>query len=756
MTLFSTAGLSRASARRPWRVVIGWLVILVAAGVISSLWLGDALTTEIETLDDPESVRGLELLEERLGREDPLAETVIITSDSATVDDSAFMDVVNQVVTNLRAMEGVVDPDPGMTVNYYEAREAPDPEVAAAAEQLVSEDRSTLLVPVTFIGELDEVHTHYDAYIDALTSPESNGVEVMSVGDLTINEEFNVIAEEDLVRAEVVGIPIALVILIIVFGALIAALIPVGLALVSIVVALGLASIVGLRFELSFFITNMVTLIGLAVGIDYALFIIERYREERRRGRDKLEAIELTGATASKAVLFSGLTVVLALLGLFLIPTSIFRSLGLGAILVVIVAVCAMLTLIPALLSLLGDRIDWPRKRHYGRSDVIEQAERDMDMARKGFWGWITRNVMSRPWPAVILAGGLLIALSLPYLDLNTGFAGVETLPEGEARDAFMLLDERFAAGRLAPVEIVIDAPRTPEVEAAIDELATAMSQDFGFASVQPVVWNEAGDLALLEGTLEANPNDPVAYDTVVQLRNDVIPPIFDGVEGAEVLVTGDTAFNEDFFSLVDTWTPIVFAFVLGLSFILLMLAFRSIVVPATAIIMNLLSVGAAYGLLVLVFQKGYGADFFGFQETPMVEAWIPIFLFAVLFGLSMDYQVFLISRIREQYDLTHRNTESVATGLQSTAKIITGAALIMVAVFAGFASGRLVMLQQVGFGLAVAILIDATIVRSILVPATMRLLGDRNWYLPKWLHWLPDLRVEGRPEAVREPAPAD
>jgi putative drug exporter of the RND superfamily len=753
MSLFSTAGVSRASGKHPLRVIGAWILILVLAGVISSQWLGDVLTTEINFVDEPESVQGVNLIADRMGLEDPISETVIVHSDTLTVDDEAFAATVNQVVANLRGLPELVDLDSGVLVNYYEIREIP--EAQAGAEQLVSGDRSTLLVPVAFIGSLDEVDRQFDAYHDAITVSATEAVEVLSVGDLTINHEFNHIAEEDLVRAEMIGIPIALIILIVVFGALVAAIVPIGLALISIAVALGLVTIAGQFGSLSFFITNMVTLIGLAVGIDYALFIVERYREERRRGRSKLDAIEVTGGTASKAVLFSGLTVVFALVGLFLVPTSIFRSLGLGAILVVLVAVAAMLTLVPALLSLLGDRIDWPRRRNYNVTVVRSQAEHDREMIHNGFWGRLTKLVMARPWPAVIIGGGLLVALSLPYFSLNTGFAGVETLPESEARDAFMLLDEQFAAGRLAPVDVVIDASRSPEVDSAIVALSEAMAAEADFAVVEPPVWNEANDLALVRGTLQANPNDPEAYRIVVDLREETIPSLFAGT-GASVYVSGDTAFNEDFFELVDRWTPIVFLFVLGLSFILLTLVFRSLVVPTTAIIMNLLSVGAAYGLLVLVFQEGYLVDFFGFQQTPMIEAWIPIFLFAVLFGLSMDYQVFLLSRIREHYDLTKRNTESVAVGLQSTAKIITGAALIMVAVFAGFASGRLVMLQQVGFGLAIAVLIDATIIRSILVPATMRLLGDWNWYLPKWLHWLPNVSVEGQPLAMPEANPAD
>ncbi|MER3438204.1 MAG: MMPL family transporter, partial [Chloroflexota bacterium] len=375
---------------------------------------------------------------------------------------------------------------------------------------------------------------------------------------------------------------------------------------------------------------------------------------------------------------------------------------------------------------------------------AARQAAHDRETIHAGFWGRVTRIVMGRPVLAMVLAIGLLGAMAVPYFDLNTGFAGVESLPESEAKEGFLILQEKFSAGRLAPVEIVVDGSKD-KAQPGIDRLLTALTPEQGFAHADEAQWNEAGDLALIRATLAMAPNDPAAYDLVVTLRKQIVPAAFEGVP-ASVYVTGETAFNKDFFDLVDTWTPRVFAFVLGLSFVLLMIVFRSIVVPLKAILMNLLSVGAAYGLMVLVFQKGYGAGFLGFQKTPTVEAWIPIFLFCVLFGLSMDYHVFLLSRIREHYDQTLRSRESVAVGLQATARIITGAALIMVAVFTGFAAGRLVMLQQVGFGLAVAVFLDATVVRSVLVPSAMALLGRVNWYLPRWLHWLPDLRVEGAP----------
>ncbi|MBA2468697.1 MAG: MMPL family transporter, partial [Chloroflexia bacterium] len=470
----------------------------------------------------------------------------------------------------------------------------------------------------------------------------------------------------------------------------------------------------------------------------------------------------------SKSVAFLGGTVVLALMGMFLMPASIFRALAIGAIVVVIVAVFAAMTLVPAILSLLGDRIDWPRKRNY-EAYAAEHAADDphnLELVYKGFWGRITRAVMARPIIGVVTAVALLLLVAVPYLDINTGFAGVESMPsDSTVKQGFEILEEEGFAGRLAVVQFAVEGDEA-SAQAGIDTLRAALAAETvpdgdgtkpAFLTIPEenwARWNGDGDVALLDATLNMPTNDARAYEVIQDLRSDVVPAAFDG-SGVEVYVTGETAFNQDFFDLATGYAPLVIAFVLGLSFLLLLLAFRSVVVSAKAIVMNLLSVGAAYGLLVLVFQKGVGNDLFGFQQTPTIEAWIPIFLFCVLFGLSMDYHVFLLSRIREHYDLTGNNTESVAVGLHSTAKIITGAALIMGAVFGGFAAGRLVMLQQMGFGLGVAVLLDATIVRSILVPSAMALLGDRNWYLPRWLHWLPDLRVEGTPVPVRTAAPA-
>jgi uncharacterized membrane protein YdfJ with MMPL/SSD domain len=694
--------------------------------------LGDSLTTDTKFASNPESQQGQDLLESRLRGPKPITETIIVRSETATVDDAAFQQQVDKVTAELAGMPEIV----ASYSTYYQTQNT----------ALVSPDRHSTLIPVTMAGTLDEATDNVSDYEAALdkASLDASSFEVMTVGDASMNHELTTIAEEDLGKGEQLGLPVALLILVIVFGALVAAGLPIMLGLVSVFIAVGLAAIVGRTMDLSFFIVNMIGMIGLAVGIDYALFVVERYREERRRGHAKHEAIEIAGGTASKAVLFSGCTVIFALSGMLIIPETTFKSLGVGAVLVVIVAILGTLSLIPAMLSLLGDKIDWPRRKKYDTAMAAKQAAHDNEVIHRGFWGRMTKTVMAHPVISLVLTVSFLVVCALPYFDLNEGSAGVSALPSGtKSASAYRVLERDFPAGTVSPVEIVVDGNvNDPAVQSGIDRLNSLLAGT-GVFGEPTVTSNQVGDLTLISAPMTIAPDSSQAYDEIHRLRENIVPAAFDGVP-ATVYVSGATAVTTDFMSIVDKWTPVVFAFVLGLSFVLLMIAFRSIVVPAKAIVMNLLSVGAAYGLVVAVFQKGYGADFFGFQKTPIIEAWLPLFLFCVLFGLSMDYHVFLLSRIRERYDVTRKNSESVAAGLQSTARLITGAALIMVAVFSGFAAGSLVTLQQVGFGLAVAVLLDATIVRSILVPASMALLGDRNWYLPNWLGWLPKLHVEG------------
>jgi RND superfamily putative drug exporter len=742
----STAGLARLSARHPWRVLAVWLVILVL-GVVAASGLGNALSTDANFTNKPESVKGSDLLDARFTNSAAITETVIVRSETATVDDPAFEQEVKQTASTLLGLKDVVT----SASTYYDARAAG----SAQAAQLVSADRHTTLIPVTLGTDMTVANDHADEYVNTVKTLNQNGFQVLTVGNVSGNQAFNKISETDLAKAEKFALPLTVLILIVVFGALLAAGVPLVLSVVSILVALGLTALVGRLMSLSLYVENMIFMIGFAVGIDYALFIISRYREERIHGMDKLEAIEASGRTASKAVLFSGLTVVVALSGMLLMPSTIFRSLGTGAVLVVIAAVAAMLTMIPAMLSLLGDRINWPRRRHFDRERAEPTDRFSDDVIHSGFWGSITRIVMRRPGFAAILAVILLGSAAIPFTQLNRGQAGVETLPNGNVKTAYQILNSEFSAGRLAPYEIVVDGKQNTDTQARIDKLVSAIRQNPAFEASPTVSWNQAGDLALIDATLKADSNSAGAYDTLKELRGTLIPTAFAG-SGTPVYVTGATASNFDFFNMVNTYTPLIFFWVLGLSFILLLLAFRSIVVPLKAILLNLLSVGATYGLMVLVFQKGYLHSFFHFQKSPTIEAWVPIFLFCVLFGLSMDYHVFLISRIREHFDLTHRNRESVAVGLQSTARLITGAALIMVVVFSSFAAGQLVAFQQMGFGLAVAVFLDATIVRTVLVPSLMAMLGNVNWYLPSWLNWLPDVRIEGEPvvQPRTEPVP--
>ena len=466
------------------------------------------------------------------------------------------------------------------------------------------------------------------------------------------------------------------------------------------------------------------------------------------RGYEKLDAIARSAATAGRAVFFSGVTVVLALMGMFIMPNTLFRSLATGAIVVVLFAVLASTTLLPAVLALLGDRINLLRVRGRASLENVDKVG--------GMWDRITRTVMARPVTFLAAGVAFMAVIGISFVSLETGFGGVSALPEdSQAFEGFKILEQNFPGGLTEPVEVVVDGTISSVVLAAIEELQTAMAADGSFGPGTVEV-NPTGDLAVLSAPLiYGDTSSQAAVDAVQRLREEIIPSQFAGSD-VEVLVGGFTAFTLDFFDDVDTFTPIVVAFVLGLSFLLLTVVFRSIIVPVKAILLNLLSVAAAYGMLVVFFQEGVGPEWvkdisaaLGFRQVEAIEAWLPLMLFSVLFGLSMDYHVFLLTRIREAFDRTGSNSEAVAHGLRTTGAIITGAALIMVAVFGGFAAGDLVAFQQMGFGLGVAVFLDASIIRSILVPASMRLLGDWNWYLPSWLGWLPELDIEGHEAAA-------
>ena len=757
-----TETLARISARKPWVTISVWLVLLVVGLALSAIFLGSATTTDFRLGGQYESERAAALLEEKLRGPQKLAEIVVVSSQTLTVGDDEFRAKVVALHEDIAALgpeiiSGGLDDSP--LHHYYQLVDAPPglfPDtLQAALPLLVSSDQSTVLMHYTLSGTSQEATANVEEVIHVVE--EANHADdflILIGGDASVAFENNEMAEEDLQQGERFGVPVALIVLLVLFGAVVATLLPLGLAVVSIIVALAAVAVIGQQFQLVFFVTMMVVMLGLAVGIDYSLLIVSRFKEEMRHGMSPKAAVEKTGGTAGRTVLFSGATVVLALVGLLIVPASFYQSLALGAILVVIASLAATLTLLPAVLKLLGRRIDLLTIPFLTKFSL-----KGADTSQGGFWDKITHIVTRRPVISLLIVGVPMIALSYFYLDIRTGLNDVNTFPDkAETKKAFLLMEEKFSfgtvspAGFLSPAEIVVSGNiDDPQVMGAIAEVSQSLAEDPAFPiPPQPPEVNDARDLALLTLPFPGKSTSPEAADEMVRLRNEHVAPAFDGVP-AEVYVGGLTAEVADFYGIVRVYTPIVFVFVLGLSFLILMVVFRSIVIPLKAIIMNLLSVGATYGLLVLVFQKGIGTDLFGFQRADVIDAWLPLFLFTILFGLSMDYHVFLLSRIRERYDQTGDNAESVAYGLRSTAGLITGAALIMVVVFGAFASGDTVVNQLMGFGLAIAVLLDATLVRSVLVPASMEVLGKGNWYLPPFLRWLPELNVEGTEESHSE-----
>ena len=750
--LSSTERMARASARRPW-LTLGLWAVLIACAVIAVVLYSGSLSSEDSFVNNPESKKAQELIEERLPSAGTEPEVIVIRSSSSTIDDPHM----KTAVQDLRSAIAEIGPrDIAWVMTYYDVAGTGALEEAGA---FVSDDRRTTIIPVTLNSADGEIMEHveplYALVQETRVRLAAEGFTVAMIDNATWEQELQAVADSDLTRGEVIGVPIAMVVLLIVFGALVAAGVPFILALAGITLALAVVSLLAQTFTLSVFAANVVTMMGLAVGIDYALFILSRFREERAAGFSVVDAVGRSGATASRAVLFSGITVILALTGMLIIPFSIFTSMGLGMILVVFFAVSAALTLLPALLALLGDRVNSLRVP-FRRPQVGTAGE-------EGRWGGAVRALMQHPVVTLVVGAGLLIALTVPGFGLERGESGVGHLPAHlSARQAYEILVEDFSPGLTSPLLITLDGEQQdPEAQAAIGRLTDAAVADGRF-EVVGYETSADGDFGLLKLALAGSVSDSSAENrAVIDLRTTIIPEAI-GDAPLAALVGGAPAQFADMLVIVDRMTPVVFAVVLSLCFILLLVAFRSLVIATIAVLMNLLSVGAAYGLLVLVFQQGVGAGLFGFQQTPQITTWVPLLLFCILFGLSMDYQVFLISRIREHYDRTGDTREAVVFGVSSTAGIITGAALIMVAVFGGMASGELVMFQQIGFGLAVAIALDATVVRTLVMPALMTLLGRWNWYLPYWLSWLPQVCVEtssldtGEPPSIEAPgAPA-
>jgi len=729
-----TGKIARTSAQRPWTVVAIWVVVLIIA-VASMATLGNNFTMNEEFRVDLESRVADEQITERLngGSEDPAQERVIVSSTDLTVDDPAFAAVVTDVAAQLSAHNEVS----GVTT-YYETGE----------NNLVSFDRHRTVIVTTMAGDPADVVQNAAPVIEtihALRTP-APGFEVLTLGQASVTETFNTIAEEGLAKGESIGIIVALIVMAVVFGTLVAAGLPIVLTVVALIVTTSIAMATSHLLALNSAVVQMIAMIGLAIGIDYTLFIVSRYREEREHGLNIIDAITCASDTAGKAVLFSGLTVIVSLLGMLIVPWNLMTSMA-GAIVVVMVSVLMTLTLLPAVLRLLGDKVNRGKLPFIGYQRATPSTT---SRGSSGFWTWTSRLVMRRPIVSLVATAGLLLILGSFTFSLNLGYTSISNLPEStDTIQALNIFEREFPGADFQPATIVVTANdvTTPDVQQAINNLLATLDMDASFGAAT-IVTSQQNDLTRIDVALTADGESEQSIDAVKRLRDTYIPPIFDTID-AEASVTGETAFRIDIVNLAKTYLPIIVAFVLTVSFLLLLVAFRSIIVPLKAITMNLLSVFASYGLLVLVFQKGIGAKLLGFQQVEQIDAFVLVFLFCILFGLSMDYHVFLLSRIKEKFDLTGDNEQAVATGLQSTGRLITSAALIMVGVFGGFAAADLGNMQQFGFGLAAAVFLDATIVRMILVPASMALLGKRNWYLPIWLAWLPQIHIEGTPAHI-------
>jgi RND superfamily putative drug exporter len=723
---------ARSSARHRRKAILGWLGLVVVA-----IFLGGAIGLNI--IDDEDLGNGESRTAERIladaGFDERHAEQVLIQTRGATptADDPAFRAAVADV---RRALDG-----------FDDVTDIQTPYTAANAGQ-ISEDRLSALVTFEIRGTDDEAEDRVEPITDAIVEVQARhpALLVEEFGDASANKAISEAFEDDFRKAETLSLPLTLLILVVAFGALVAAGVPLLLGLSAVAIALGLLAPISQVVPVDEAISSVILLVGLAVGVDYSLFYLRRERDERRAGRSPEDALEAAAATSGRAVLISGCTVIIAMAGMFITGNSTFTSFGLGTILVVAVAIVGSLTVLPALLSKLGDRVD------KGRIPFLQRLRSEDPEA--GFWGRIVDTVLRRPLVWAVAATALLVVLAIPVFGMHTANSGVNGLPRDiEVMQTYDRIQAAFPGGPLpAIVAVRAENTRSPEVANAIRRMRAAAVETPEMQEPVTITYSPDRTVAEVSIPVSGNGTDDLSERAVNRLRDEVIPQTLGRVPGVEAPVTGLTASSMDFNDQMRDRAPWVFVFVLTLAFLLLMVSFRSIVIPLKAVILNLLSVGAAYGVLVWIFQEGHLESLLGFTSIGGITSWLPLFLFVILFGLSMDYHVFILARVREGHERGMSTSEAVSHGIKSTAGVVTSAAAVMVGVFAIFATLSSIDFKQMGVGLALAVLIDATIVRAVLLPATMKLLGDWNWYLPSWLEWLP--RVAQAEDAYDPSAP--
>ena len=640
-----------------------------------------------------------------------------------------------------------------------------DPFGAPPEGGLVSADGTTVQVVGNVPGERDRVALLLEPVpgivADALAAlPEA---EIHVVSNTFINDDINELINHDLDSSLRITVPLTFLILLLAFGAIVASLIPLVLAATSLLAAFGIIGLYSQTVgDVSPNATQLIVLIGLAVAVDYSLFMVTRFRAERRHGRSVPLAIEVASSTAGRAVFFSGLAVMISLAGLLTLGITLFTSMAVGTIGVVLVSVIGSLTFLPATLAIFGDRVNLGRPaswipwlmtklpiaslRARGRRALDWLDLRGRRPEGSGAWARLVSAVMARPVVMVIGSAVLLLALAFPILlDLRIGVTDITGFPKTiDGVAGITLLNEKWPQGTDLRLDVVVTHPDREEVRAAIDQLKVDALEIPGLSGPPVEQLSAQGDAALISFTLGGGRNDEANWAIVHRVRDELRPKLFGDLSDARMLVSGQAAGALDVTQIYIDAAPRIFLFVLGLSFLLMLVAFHSIVIPIKAILLNLLSTGAAFGVMVLVFRDGWLAEPLGITPGGVIESWVPVFIFTILFGLSMDYHLFILTRIKEARDRGLESRAAVARGVSVTAGTITSAASIMVVVFAAFVTLKFVFIQQLGLGLAVAVFIDATIVRSVLLPASMQLLGDWNWWLPRFLGWLPHITIEG------------
>ncbi|MEU3839574.1 MMPL family transporter [Streptomyces sp. NPDC028635] len=722
------------SARHRWAAVGIWvLFVVLAMGVGSAAGRVD--------VDDSDQLKGethnaAQIIKDA-GIKEPASETVLVQAKDGRLraTDAEFrsaVDAVVKAVDGTGQVTGVTSPYPTHTI---------------------SKDRHSALVQFDMRGDAESAGDRVEPVLKAVEGVQkehARTLRIEEIGGASMRKTFSDAFGDDFKKAEYSAVPVALGILLIAFGALVAALLPVALAITAIMATMGLMGIVSHLQPMSDTANSVMLLVGMAVGVDYCLFYLRREREERAAGRDARTALRIAAATSGRAIVVSGVTVCVAMAGMLFTGLATFEGMGLASLMVVAVAMVGSVTVLPALLSLLGERVDRGRLPFLGRRRRTGNGE-------SRFWSAVLKGVLARPAVSVVVALGALLAVAAPALGMKTQQLTLDqefgdSLPIVQT---YNRVNDAFPGGS-EPAQVVVKAEDidAPEVKAALADFRDRAISSGASRGPVDIRVHEKQNVAFVFVPLVGGSDQDKAGASLEKLRDDVRPATLGKVAGVEAPITGQVAGSHDFNDqLVGSVVP-VFAFVVVFAFALMLLSFRSLTVAITSILLNLLSVGAAYGILVAVFQHGWGASLVGAEGVGAIVTWLPLFLFVILFGLSMDYHVFVVSRIREARLRGRSTKDAIAHGVVTTAGVVTSAAVIMVAVFAIFGTLSMQSMKQMGVGLAAAVLIDATVIRGVLLPAVMALLGERNWYLPKWLHRLPDLTHDEAPEAIAaEPA---